>query len=139
MLPPLLRHPLPWTLASLLWAAVLWALSSGPVTAPPGPELPHFDKVLHFGYFFGGGGLVAAALFFRWAPRRVVLVATATCLCAAVGALDEWHQSWVPERTGNDPYDWTADILGALAGSLVFHALLPRLVPPSPQPAPASP
>ena len=53
---------------------------------------------------------------------------------ATVGALDEWHQSWVPGRSGNDPGDWLADVVGALTGGLVFkrfHCLLDRALPDS--------
>jgi VanZ family protein len=41
----------------------------------------------------------------------------------AVGCLDEFHQSWVPERTGNDSQDLTADVLGSIAGFYVFKRL----------------
>ena len=37
-----------------------------------------------------------------------------------VGVLDEYHQSKVPGRYGNDIYDLIADFLGAVAGSLAF-------------------
>jgi VanZ family protein len=37
------------------------------------------------------------------------------------GALDEFHQSHVPGRSGNDPADFAADLLGALCGALVFR------------------
>jgi VanZ family protein len=38
-----------------------------------------------------------------------------------VGVADEFHQSFVPGRQGNDPFDLMADILGSLCGSLVFQ------------------
>jgi VanZ family protein len=44
-------------------------------------------------------------------------------LMTAVGCLDEFHQSWIPERTGNDSQDLTADILGSIAGFYVFKRL----------------
>jgi VanZ family protein len=47
----------------------------------------------------------------------------------SVGALDEWHQSWYEFRSGNDAGDLTADFFGALAGTLVFRKLQPRLFP----------
>ena len=37
------------------------------------------------------------------------------------GALDEWHQSHVPGRSGNDPADFAADLLGAVAGALLLR------------------
>ena len=128
-LPAWSRHPALWTLGFLVWTAVLWVLSDGPIPAREGPELPHFDKVLHFGYFFGGGGLLAGAIFLTSGGSlpRTALVLVVTLVLAGVGAIDEWHQSWVPERSGNDPVDWLADVLGALAGALVFWRLHPML------------
>jgi VanZ family protein len=81
------------------------------------------DKVFHFGYFFGGAGLLAAALFLRPSsvPNWGMIIVLVVVIASAVGLLDEWHQSWSPERSGNDPGDWLADAYGALAGALVFR------------------
>ncbi|MDB4311091.1 hypothetical protein N9965_01500, partial [bacterium] len=57
-----------WAISLLFWFIVLNLLSHGDRFHPPGAfafDIPHFDKVVHFGYFFGGGGLFAAALFFK--------------------------------------------------------------------------
>lgn len=119
------RHPAAWLAAWVVWASALWWLSSGPVPMPDGTELPHFDKVCHFGYFFGGAGLLSAFLY-RLSPERPdwgrIL---ALCLFAGlvIGRLDEWHQSWVPERSGNDIDDFLADVLGTLCGALVFRRM----------------
>lgn len=116
-----------------MWALALWILSSGPVPGPQGPSVNGLDKVLHFGYFFGGSGLLSAALFLFLHQRRghnlnwEALFLTVILVLCGVGLLDEWHQSWIPERSGNDPGDWLADAYGALAGTLVFrrfHRLL---------------
>lgn len=97
-----------------------------------GPRLANdlpIDKVLHFGYFFGGGGLLSAALFFqkRWSLHWSTLHLCVLMILFSVGALDEWHQSWYEFRSGNDAGDLTADFFGALAGTLVFRKLQPRL------------
>lgn len=120
-----------WAILSLIWFATLWLLSSRPLTGPKFPSDIPIDKVYHFGYFFGGGGLLSATLFLQkkrdlhWSSLHlIVLVAL-----ALTGALDEWHQSWYPFRSGNDAGDLTADILGALAGTLVFRKLQPRFFP----------
>ena len=130
-----------WSTLFLLWGIVLWLLSDGPIPMRDGPDFPGFDKILHFGYFFGGAGLLSAALYlhgsnrpgFSW--RRLVI--TVVIVLATVGALDEWHQSWIPERSGNDFGDWLADIAGALTGALVFkcfHHLLGQPAPDRPSP-----
>ena len=133
-----------WFASFAIWFVVLWFLSSGPLPSPPGPELPHIDKVLHFGFFFGGAGLLSAALYLRakCTPNWPALIVTVTLVLAAVGMLDEWHQSWIPERSGNDGGDWLADAYGALAGALVFrrlHRFLGSPKAPAGAASPASP
>jgi VanZ family protein len=125
------RSPLVWFAGFAVWFGVLWHLSSGPIPLRTGMQFPHFDKLAHFGYFFGGSGLLHAAIAFsgRCSPRtRHLLV---LIVMASVGWLDEWHQAWVPERSGLDPWDWAADLLGALAGGSVFDRVLPRLRRPA--------
>jgi hypothetical protein len=52
----ILSSPRPWLGGFLLWAVTLFVLSSFSKTMPEGgPEIPHIDKILHFGYFMGGG------------------------------------------------------------------------------------
>lgn len=114
------------------WLVTLWFLSAGNPGPKEGPEIPHLDKIAHFGYFFGGGGLLTGYLALRrpWTSRFpwrvflcVVLVGT------VVGRLDEYHQTFTPGRTGNDNYDWLADILGTLVGFWVMiRWVLPRLM-----------
>jgi VanZ family protein len=115
-----------WFAGFVVWFGVLWYLSSGPLDTPPGPEIPHFDKIMHFGYYFGGAGILSAGLFFvRRDPRLgwdVIHVAT-IAIVTATGVLDEWHQSWYEFRSGNDAADLAADFFGALAGTLVFRRL----------------
>ena len=118
-----------WSILFIAWFITLWCLSSKPLPGPKAPDILPIDKILHFGYFFGGGGLLSAAIFLRkrsvihWSSVHLLVVLT----LFAVGSLDEWHQSWYPFRSGNDAGDLSADILGALAGTLVFRALYPKL------------
>lgn len=92
---------------------------------PKGLDIPLKDKVLHFGYFFGGAGLFSAALYLslKKPTNWIILISLNLIVLGATGALDEWHQSQVPGRYGNDLADWTADILGTLVGALVFKRL----------------
>lgn len=123
--PGIARRPFFWLAAFLLWFAILWNLSSGPVMIKTGIEIPHFDKVQHFGYFFGGSGLLTA-FFFRRKPDKpdwTMILTSVTIALTAVGCLDEWHQSCVSERSGNDAQDLSADVLGSIAGVHVFRRL----------------
>jgi VanZ family protein len=124
-LPSPLRHALLWLVCFCAWFGILWRLSSGPVEINPGWEIPHLDKACHFGYFFGGSGLLSAFLY-RLSRRSVdwaKLLACVMFIMTLAGALDEWHQSWVPERSGNDALDLCADVLGSLAGFAVFRKM----------------
>lgn len=74
------------------------------------------DKFLHFIAFVGGGVLLVTALRLstRWQPARIIWIGFAAL--ALYGAADEWHQLSTPNRSGADPLDWLADVLGAAAG-----------------------
>ena len=118
-----------WFTCLVIWFIVLNLLSHGDRFHPPtdflwGLNIPHFDKIVHFGYFFGGGGLFAATLFFQKnRPSWTKLILTVTLILSVVGIWDEFHQSFFANRTGNDPGDWAADSLGGLFGALVFQRL----------------
>lgn len=123
------RHPLFWLGCFVLWFAVLWLLSSGRPSLPGSLTIPHLDKIAHFGYFFGGGGILTAYLYCRKpsAPNWQRLIALSVISLAFIGGLDEFHQTFTPGRSGNDCWDWLADVLGALAGGFVFKRCHPLL------------
>jgi len=85
---------------------------------PPGPEIPFLDKVLHFGYFGLGGLFLATSI--RLQNFQSKAFAFSLCLLISIGAIDEWHQSWIPGRSGNDLYDWIADAIGGFSGLLSY-------------------
>jgi len=124
--PTLLRTSSVWLSAFALWACLLWILSDRPLRGANIIDLPGVDKILHFLYFLIGAVLLSVALYLRglssWCRNLFVVLITV----AVIGALDEWHQSWVPGRSGNDLGDWIADLLGGVAGALIsksFHSL----------------
>lgn len=84
---------------------------------PPVPaELARFDKVAHFAMY----ALLAALLVWaRPAGRRTTVLAVIAILVAvaAYGALDEWHQQFIPGRS-MDLSDWLADTSGAIVGAV---------------------
>ena len=121
---PRICHPSPlWLLLWLTWAITLWILSGGP---PPVENddisIPHIDKVLHFGYFFGGSGLLCEGLYLKKKPlSHPYLIVFA--LQALIGATDEIHQSFNPERSGLSWSDFAANLLGTAFGIFVFSRL----------------
>jgi VanZ family protein len=122
------RHPAIWFAAFLGWFAALWFCSSLPGSAQPMP-VPHLDKLLHFSYYLGGG-LLFAGCHFRLQPAQPAwgrILGAAIVAMALIGWLDEWHQTFTPGRSGADPWDWLADLLGGAAGALILKAIHRRL------------
>lgn len=129
--PPLRRTPRFWAICFTCWFIILNLLSHGDKFHPPSNftfDILHFDKAAHFGYFFGGGGLLSAALYFRKKLSWAYLILITTITLSLIGIWDEFHQSFFENRDGNDPGDWLADTLGAFAGALVFRKLHRRLL-----------
>ena len=125
----ILRQPRFWLACFLLWFGALWLFSSSSLVGVYAPPVDHFDKVEHFGFFFGGTGLLCAWLFCRNSenPNWKAIIGIAVIVIGLVGWLDEYHQTFTPGRSGNDPYDWMADISGAIVGALVFKKFHHRL------------
>jgi len=67
-----------------------------------------WDKVVHFCYYGLMAVLLAHGLGRRWFWIAFVIV-------PVVGALDEWHQFYVPGRDAS-VFDWLADLAGAGVG-----------------------
>jgi VanZ family protein len=106
-------------LPPLLWAAFILILTSIPGSHLPVPPSRNFDKVVHLAIYCVLGWLTARA----WSNgSRVMVVALAVViLISCFGALDEWHQQFIPQRS-MDLLDWTADTAGATIGALLAIA-----------------
>jgi len=112
-----------WSICFVLWFGLLTYFSSQPPSEEqPGLfDIPHGDKIAHFGFFFGGAGLLAAALFYGKSLSRKSLLVVVTISLSLVGVYDEIHQTFTPGRTGADLADWLADTGGAFIGACVFR------------------
>ncbi len=122
-MPSLLLQPRLWWTLLIVWVTVLFWLSSRP-GAPNELHIPHFDKVLHAGYFGLGGLIFQTALRLpatRLSARSMILAGVA--LAALVGMTDEFHQTFTPGRSGNDPFDLCADVFGGLMAGLIAPTL----------------
>lgn len=117
-----------WWVFILVWGATLFLLSSRS-QLPGGPSFPHQDKVMHFLYFSGGGFCFALALLYARMPMKPAWLWTlwGALFGMMIGATDEYHQSFVPGRSGNDLGDLLADLSGGGAGGLLAWALV-RLI-----------
>lgn len=103
----------------LIWNITLFILSSVPsVLAPPTPVV-NFDKVLHFGYFACGAFLFSSFLLAKKNLLSIKQVfITTTITGSLIGLSDEFHQHFIPGRSGNDPFDLLADVLGTMCAGL---------------------
>ena len=126
---PWISSPRLWIAGFLWWVGYLFMLSSNPGSVTEGaPQIPHIDKILHFGYFMGGAGLFTTWLLLRKGleSRRAIRIILPIVLFCAIAALDEIQQSFSPGRSGNDPFDWLADALGSITGILLANRFHPN-------------
>jgi len=112
-----------------------WVAFTLTLTSIPNPRFgslfPGADKIAHFGCYG-----VAGFLFVLWRRENgtgaVVAVVWAAIFAALLGAVDEFHQQWIPGRS-MEFIDWVADFAGGTAGgfcSAVAASMIPVLLTP---------
>lgn len=108
----------------MLYAAVIFWLSSRPVIEEVAllPLWLQFDKVQH-GLAYAGLSVLCLRALSRahWTGVTLRRVAGAIAVAVLYGLSDEWHQSFVPERSA-DAADLLADAAGATVGGLALWA-----------------
>ncbi len=115
-----------WT-PPVLWVAVILVGTSWPKLSL-GRDGAGLDKVAHFTAYAILAALSLRATLFPRSWRTVIAVILSI---AALGAVDEWHQSFIPGRSMS-LIDWFADSSGAVAGTLAVR-FIPFLTPRRPQ------
>jgi VanZ family protein len=121
-----------WLCVALWLGVLIWAITVSYFSSLTGPEIesmlsiPIWDKLSHFAVFAVGGILTAAALrnSVHWSMPTIVIVSAVSL--SVFGAIDEWHQQYTPLRFGADRYDWLADTVGAMTGSLIYSLIYAR-------------
>jgi len=117
--PRLFSSPWFWRVLVIVWAAVLWWLSSQSKLPSPA-KFEGIDKIEHTLYFTAGGVCFLLGLRLAGLARQASAAIVFTVLfCSIVGGLDEWHQTFTPGRSGGDVWDWAADTLGGVLGALI--------------------
>lgn len=118
-----------------VWVALTLTLTSIP-NPEFGPMFPGADTVAHFG-FYG----VAGFLFVLWRRETgkgaAAAVLSSAIFAALLGAVDEFHQQWIPGRS-MELLDWVADFAGGTAGgfcSAVAASMIPFLLTPKNPPS----
>jgi VanZ family protein len=112
-------------LPPLLWAGVILFGTSLPQEAVP-VQTSKIDKILHFSIYAVFSFLLTrqiSDITARWRAAAIAVV-----FVMAFGALDEWHQRFIPGRS-TELADWQADSAGGVAGALACMALLRRRAP----------
>jgi VanZ family protein len=87
---------------------------------PQVPEVRFGDKLVHVALYGVLAWLVARARRMGGRPSRLLPVVVGV---AAFGAVDEWHQQFIPGRSAGAD-DWAADAAGAALGVIAatLHA-----------------
>jgi VanZ family protein len=121
--PSTLRHFLRYWLPLIAYCLLIFFMSSfkPPLDLPP---IENADKVVHMGIYGLLGILFCRAYRSRWPSASGWTMANASLLSAGFyGMTDEIHQYFVPSRSA-DPWDWLADMIGAMLGVAAYQAWL---------------
>lgn len=100
----------------MVWAALLFILSSVPGDSYPQIGIWNIDKLAHVAIYAVLGALVLRSLLRTGAARRGGALALAAALAAGYGVTDEIHQLFVRNRYC-DWRDALADAVGGLIGA----------------------
>ncbi len=120
-----------WLLVAT-WLGILIYVSSQPPQLKGFHPFPHFDKVLHFVFFGAGAATFGAALRASFAIRWATIFLVVMVVQCGLGLGDEINQLFVTGRSGGDPFDWLADLIGSASGLAVLrkcYANRPREIP----------
>jgi VanZ family protein len=112
---------------ALVWAIVIFGLSSIPGSVIPEGPVPETDKLVHIVLYGVLALLVGRALGSTTSLGRGGLVALAALLATAYGVTDELHQLLTPRRSC-DVHDVFADAIGGLAGGILAATVLRKRV-----------
>lgn len=110
-------------LPAVLWTLLILTLNSIPGDEYPRVRFPHADKLVHAMMYFPVGLLYARAVLLGQGSRGTIVAAIFAG--AAMGALDELHQIWIPHR-GCSLADWVVDCVSVAGGALVAKAAFKR-------------
>lgn len=103
------------------WALpLIWSILILFLTSIPNPHLPApkgSDKWAHFLVYAVLGVLVARAAELTW--RRAARLTAVVVGISIFGAIDEWHQGFIPGRFPGVG-DWIADSAGGAVGATLF-------------------
>ncbi len=105
------------------WPALLWSFLIVAACTIPGRSIPDapilgFDKIVHFGLFFGW-----ATLWFLVYPKKLIFV---SIVGICFGIFLEFYQQWLPFERTFDWYDALANEIGVIF-AVLFQPLLVKI------------
>jgi len=112
---------------AILVMIVLFMLSTLPGNDPFLNSIHISDKIKHFIAYF-----VLGITFCIWIPSKdwfkkpLIYSILVVFLCTLFGASDEYHQTFVPGRSGS-LYDLAADFAGGLTAVFTYFLLLKKI------------
>ncbi len=111
---------------SIIWTIIIIVFCSLPSSNLPRTSIiniPHFDKILHFGIYFILSLIILYELKIKTSKNKMVFIITGL-FSFTLGLLIEIEQQYlISSRTG-DLYDLIADILGTVIGIIFFQVLI---------------
>lgn len=106
---------------NIVWAIVIFILCTLPGQDLPDPHLniPHLDKIVHFGMFFIMALLLCNELEYqtRFSLRKIFLISVSVIFL--YGGIIEILQKYFFNRSG-DVLDLLADVAGGIIGCLLY-------------------
>jgi VanZ family protein len=104
------------------YKVIVWAVIIGLLVFTPGDEfkrvkinIPHFDKLVHFGLFCILGWFIAATPDYKkHQPKKYAMLLLAVCYAAAI----EFIQHYFIYMRSGDAVDFIFDTLGLLFGAI---------------------
>lgn len=110
-----------YAMPAIVWSICIFIASSIPTYAMPALNIFEMDKVIHLGVYFVLAACVFTACSHAEAPISLQRhrIAATILFVAVYGAVDEFHQYFVPGRSV-ELFDWLADVSGALLFIFLF-------------------
>lgn len=115
------KHLLFLTGLNIFWIAIIFALCAMPSEDIPDPgiDIPHLDKVVHFGMFF----IMSLLICYRYErPALNKIYGIAIGFSLIYGGSIEILQHYFFNR-GGDVWDLLADVIGGTTGCLLFPTM----------------
>ncbi len=110
---------------ALIWVVVIfWVISMPPSSIPRTSlfQIPHFDKLVHYGVFFLFGIFLSYGFFKQTGTLVSKKHYTFSLLIGVIyGGATEWYQlNYVAGRSG-EWLDFAANVAGCITGLLAFY------------------